>query len=397
MIVPADKGNAIVVINRVDYQEKIQNHLSDDSTYIQQQNDTTELLRKQINECLKQLYDKKLLTRDEYLSLFANSSTIPLFYALIKTHKAGYPLRPIVSFVDSPSYKIAQYLSRLLMPATNKSVHKLNSTNDAKEKLKRIIVPDNHILVSFDVKALFTSLPQPLIIDCVTSFLDNNADVFDTTRLNTRELLLLTRLCLDAGVFQYDKEIYKQIKGTPMSSPVSVVLAEIVMQHIESQLNQQASHFLFWYRYVDDVLSCIPQEALQECLDLINSVDDSIQFTAEVEQNSAINFLDMNVLRQPSGNLTFKIYRKDTHTNKYLDYGSYHPLSHKDSVVRSLLNRAHTICDEGFRDAEITNVKEALNSNGYPTHKLNKINNEVLNSIQAKSSDNNNEANENSD
>jgi len=45
-----------------------------------------------------------LIQKDEYQKLFANSATIPLFYALIKIHKQGNPIRPIVSFINSPSY-----------------------------------------------------------------------------------------------------------------------------------------------------------------------------------------------------------------------------------------------------------------------------------------------------
>jgi hypothetical protein len=52
-----------------------------------------------------------------------------------------------------------------------------------------------------------------------------------------------------------------------MGSPVSVVIAEIVMQEIERRLFEKEDRFLFWYRYVDDVISCIPEHKLGEILD----------------------------------------------------------------------------------------------------------------------------------
>jgi hypothetical protein len=71
-----------------------------------------------------------------------------------------------------------------------------------------------------------------------------------------------------------------------MGSPVSVVIAEIVMQEMERKIFEIENRFLFWYRYVDDVISCIPKDALQEVITSINSLEDNIQFTAEVQTDN---------------------------------------------------------------------------------------------------------------
>ena len=110
--------------------------------------DPSNEIRKKVNSYLETLYDMKLLVKEEYLHLFANSSTTPLFYCLAKIHKIGYPVRPIVSFIASPTYNIAKLISKLLMPSTDKAHPK-----QLRSKRKVIIIPDTHIvLVSFDVK-----------------------------------------------------------------------------------------------------------------------------------------------------------------------------------------------------------------------------------------------------
>ena len=53
-----------------------------------------------------------------------------------------------------------------------------------------------------------------------------------TERENIMDLL---NLCLTSTYFQYNGKHYKQLHGTAMGSPVSVVVAEIVMQNIEEQ------------------------------------------------------------------------------------------------------------------------------------------------------------------
>ena len=41
---------------------------------------------------------------------------MPLLYGLPEVHKADVPLRPIVSFVCSPTYELSKFLAGLLTP-----------------------------------------------------------------------------------------------------------------------------------------------------------------------------------------------------------------------------------------------------------------------------------------
>ena len=53
----------------------------------------------------------------------------------------------------------------------------------------------------------------------------------DPLPLPTEDIVDLLNLCLTSGYFQYNSKHYKQLHGTATGSPVSVVVAEIVMQH----------------------------------------------------------------------------------------------------------------------------------------------------------------------
>ena len=53
--------------------------------------------------------------------------------------------------------------------------------------------------------------------------------------LPTEDIMDLLNLCLTSTYFQYNGKHYKQLHGTAMGSPVSVVVAEIVMQHVEER------------------------------------------------------------------------------------------------------------------------------------------------------------------
>ena len=53
--------------------------------------------------------------------------------------------------------------------------------------------------------------------------------------LTTEDIMDLLNLCLTSTYFQYNGKHYKQLHGTAIGSPVSVVVAEIVMQHVEER------------------------------------------------------------------------------------------------------------------------------------------------------------------
>ena len=139
----------------------------------------------------------------------------------------------------------------------------------------------------------------------------------------------LLHLCLTSTYFQYNDKHYKQLHVTAMGSPVSVVGAEIVMQDIEEQALATYSETLpLWLRYVDDTITAVHKNKIEEFHEHLNKQNTSIQFTKEIEENGKIPFLDCLVTRE-NNTLRTTVYRKPTHTDRLLDQTSYNPTSHK--------------------------------------------------------------------
>ena len=102
------------------------------------------------------------------------------------------------------------------------------------DAIKTVQIPNNHRLVSFDVKSLFTSILLQLALECTWTLLQQTVD--DTPLpLPNDKIMDLLKLCLESTFSQYNRRHYKQLHDTAMGSPVSVVVAEIVMQHIEKR------------------------------------------------------------------------------------------------------------------------------------------------------------------
>ena len=76
----------------------------------------------------------------------------------------------------------------------------------------------------------------------------------------------------------------------------------------------------------------------------------------------------MDTFPRPSGNqIITSVYRKPTHTDRYLDFNSNHPKSAKCAVVRTLSNRAKDVCSSPELLAEeMDHLCKALKYNNYP-------------------------------
>ena len=92
----------------------------------------------------------------------------------------------------------------------------------------------------------------------------------------------------------------------------------------------------FWKRCVDDICTVLHPEKVQPFHCNLNSIEPSIQFAYELEANGVLPFLDTEVMHHLDGSLYTKVYRKKTHTGKYLDFQSHHPLAYKLTVPRTL-------------------------------------------------------------
>ena len=145
-------------------------------------------------------------------------------------------------------------------------------------------------LVSVDVKSLFTSIPLQLALDCTENAIRNSTVELP---LPTDDIMDLINLCLTSTYFQYNGKLYKQLHGTAMGSPVSVVGAEIVTQNIEEQaLATYKRTVPLWLRYVDDTFTAVHKEGIDDFHEHLNRQNADIQFTKEIEENSKIPFLD---------------------------------------------------------------------------------------------------------
>ena len=122
----------------------------------------------------------------------------------------------------------------------------------------------------------------------------------------------LLNLCLISTYFQYNGKHYKQLHGTDMGSPVSVVVAEIVIQHMEEGALLACRQTMpLWLRYVDDTFTTVHKDETDAFHDHHNEQNADIQFTKQIEENGKLPFLDCLVSRD-NNELRTTVFRSKT-------------------------------------------------------------------------------------
>ena len=134
----------------------------------------------------------------------------------------------------------------------------------------------------------------------------------------------------------------------------------------ESAIQTFQYEITMWRRYVDDTMMALCDSLLDDFTALINSIHPAIQFTWKEECDGTIAMLDPDIHQSPTGQLSFSVFRKPTHTDQYLQFSSNQPLQHKLGVIRTLHHRCNTICSsEEAKLREIDHLKKVLSVLGY--------------------------------
>ena len=302
VVLTADKGVAMVVMDKSQYIEKCMALLNDTKVY-KPCKDTTKKLHRDIQESLRKLnrehgssrlYDWSKIHYN-WLLPTDNSSPAPRFYGLPKIHKANCPMHPIVSACGMATYQLAKFLTKILQRYTGITPSFVKDSKSFSDHLKLVKINGEEELVSFDISALFPSIPVPTALDIINRLFTEHIEDpeakdkygcsfrCNTIGLEKDEVMQLLKLVLENCVFTFQDKFFKQLHGAVMGSPCSPVVANIYMEYFENMAlgPELPIPVKEWKRYVDDVFSIIPKGSWDKMLQYLNSIDPHIKFTIE--------------------------------------------------------------------------------------------------------------------
>ncbi|XP_055522595.1 uncharacterized protein LOC129716783 [Wyeomyia smithii] len=266
--------------------------------------------------------------------LLVSNPKVASLYCLPKIHKNPLAMRPISSNVSTPMEKMAAWVVNGMKHYPISHGASVKNSVDLVEQLKGVELRMGEILVSFDVKALFPSVPVP---DAIQSFRGH----LERSRASSIQIEAYTSIverCMDQNFFTFRGKFYRQ------------------------------------KRYVDDVFAIVEERHLEQTLELLNTRHPTIKFTVEQEVDKKLPFLDLIISRKPDNSLKFGIYRKPTSTDRYITSDSNHCGAQKQAAFHSMAHRLVSVpMEKDEYTIEKEKIKKAAKLNGYDEDFVEKI------------------------
>ncbi|KAG4080203.1 hypothetical protein HA402_008274, partial [Bradysia odoriphaga] len=262
VILKADKGNCTVVMNRQDYHNKI-NQLLQEGPYEKLSLDPTQNYLQNLKNQCKILKDNRRMSQELHKEIINHNPRTSKFFRLPKTHKEGLPFRPINDYRNLVYYKLAKFLNKHITISNQNSQSSVKNSYGMLNDLRKIQLHENEILVSFDVKSLYTNLSIEATIGAVKERLEEDQTWKEklNENLTTEDMTDLLRTCLSNTYFQYNNEYCLQKDGCPMGLPISGTAADNFLQKLERDIVKDHPKIRYWKRYVDDVLAIIDKDS----------------------------------------------------------------------------------------------------------------------------------------
>ena len=200
----------MAIMDRQDYINK-DNKLLNQPAYRAIPRDPTNKIKNRIINILIQVKSQTGLDNNTCKAMFPMGCRAPKFNGLSKIHKPDTLLRPIVSSCGLVTYGVAQELTKILKPLVCKFPHHINSTQDFVEQIKQVTVLPGECLSSYDVTALFISVPVDLVLGITKDLLAKRLHPKGKTTY-IRGHYSLTRIPPQKYLFFFQGQFYNRLR-----------------------------------------------------------------------------------------------------------------------------------------------------------------------------------------
>ena len=148
-----DKGNGVAILDTNDYNAKLDAIIGDKSKFKEVLCNSNKhlLIAKEdsiahyVRKYLKKHYNSRMIA-----NLIPSGSSPGKLYGTVKVHKPNFPLRPVVSMVNTPEYALAKFLANMIQPYLPQT-RKLQSTDHFIKELKEPTSLTSFVVDSWEV------------------------------------------------------------------------------------------------------------------------------------------------------------------------------------------------------------------------------------------------------
>ena len=106
---------------------------------------------------------------------------------------------------------MARFVADLISPLIGKTVHHIKNTHSFVDQIRDLVLREDESLISFDVTALFTSIPVKDTLKVIKQSLENDDSwkVDSAENLSVNQVIQLLSFCLDTTYFVFRDRFYQ--------------------------------------------------------------------------------------------------------------------------------------------------------------------------------------------
>ena len=371
VIINADKGGAITILDADQYVKEANRQLADTNNYKKLNYNPTTEHANTVNTTIDLFKTQHKIPEKIADGLKVPKPKTPMLKLPPKVHKEGHPGRPLVSSIDSPTSKISEYVDFHLQPFTETIKSYIKDTNHFLTELDKIPAAQSKesYLVTLDVRSLYTNIPNEEGISVVKNLLQRKQSKLTTV------ITAFLWLILTLNNFIFNGTNFLQTSGVAMGTKCAVIYANLFMSHFEENHIYQliAGKCPFYKRFIDDIflLWTGTFDELLIFVEEFNKLHPTIKFDAK-HSKTTVEFLDTRIYKSKDGKLQTTLHTKPTDRQSYLHNKSYHPKSCKRSIAYSQALRIKKICSDPTEfEIHAHKLSKKLVERGYTTEVIN--------------------------
>jgi len=219
------------VCNTTDVNAKIDAELSDTSKFNLLQKNPIDAYQKILRAYVRDLEKTGAIDAKSARAMIVDFPAHPHSFVQIKHHKPGNPIRLITVAHNSMNSKLAGFLQPILKGISS-CKYTVKNSSELMTKLESIDPPppSNSIMCSFDIKSLFPSISQQLILSSLKRKIDELGDDADLRGLSASQLITGVNVIFQTSYILHKDNFYKQAGGIPAGSPLATFLSDITLR-----------------------------------------------------------------------------------------------------------------------------------------------------------------------
>ena len=243
IITKPEKDTGVVLLNKSNNVDKM-NKILDDQSKLKRlgpvsSNDSTASIESRLQKRLLDFVKADLMPKWICDAIRPTGLQRPRMYGLLKTHKEGIPLRPILSMTGLSHHEFGKWLAGLLQPVLERfSSHCISDSFTFAMTMQNLDIDPNVFMCSFDVSSLFTNVPLDESIKICSEALYDQSDSQPAIPKNV--FVELVKSATSSVELSFHSTMYKETDGVAMESPLVPALANIFVGYYEEVIFSNA-------------------------------------------------------------------------------------------------------------------------------------------------------------